>query len=401
MLTLSRSAAWNVWLTASFFYAYQNILRVMPNVMLNDLMHQFHVDAGMFGQLSGVYYITYSLAHIPVGLLLDRYGPKNVLPPCILITVLGLTPILFAEHWSYAILGRVLLGVGSSAGILGTFKVIRMIFREERFSKMLGLSAFIGFVGSIYGGGPIGYMCQMWGYKTVVEVTALAGVGFALWTYIVMPKVEPHVQDSAVADMKAVFTNTRLLLLCVSAGLMVGPVEGFADVWGAAYLKQIYGLDVVGASTMTSLIFTGMCIGAPLIPYVVDATKSPLGVIIGSGSVMTVCFVMLLLGAYNWQGLTASFFIIGLCSVYQVVVMYKVSTYVPEHIVGLAMAAANMIIMSFGYAFHAVIGYIIHTCGGAHSPAAFTCGISFVPAMLFLGVIGCLALRLFHPKHPT
>lgn len=391
-MIISRSHAWCVWLTASFFYAYQNVLRVMPNIMLNDLMQQFHVDAGMFGQLSGVYYVFYSLAHVPVGLMLDRYGPKKVLPACIVMAVVGLTPILFADHWGHAVLGRILLGIGSSAGILGTFKIIRMTFSEDKFSKMLGFSAFIGFMGSIYGGGPISYLCQLWGYKAIVELAALIGLGFAVWTYVVMPKIDPHVQDSAMADVKAVFTNRRVMFLCLSAGLMVGPIEGFADVWGAAYLKKMYGLDVTMASTMTSIIFTGMCVGAPFISYVVDATKSALGVIMSSGVVMIVCFVLLLMGVYNMQGLTVSFFVIGLCSAYQVVVMYKVSTYVPENIVGLATAVANMLIMSFGYAFHSGIGYIVHTFGGTESSLAFTYGISFIPAMLTVGVLGCLSL---------
>jgi MFS family permease len=64
----------------SIFYAYQFILRVMPNIMLDDIMQQFHIDAAVFGQYSGVYYIGYCLMHLPIGIMMDRYGTKNVMP---------------------------------------------------------------------------------------------------------------------------------------------------------------------------------------------------------------------------------------------------------------------------------------------------------------------------------
>ena len=63
----SRTLAWGVWIIASVFYAYQYILRVMPNIMLSDIMQQFGISAATFGQFSGVYYIGYSLMHLPIG----------------------------------------------------------------------------------------------------------------------------------------------------------------------------------------------------------------------------------------------------------------------------------------------------------------------------------------------
>src|SRR6186713_1319332 len=92
----SRTLAWGVWMIASIFYAYQYILRVMPNIMLDDIMQQFDISAATFGQFSGVYYIGYSLMHLPMGILLDRYGPKKIMTLCILLTVVGLMPLLFA-----------------------------------------------------------------------------------------------------------------------------------------------------------------------------------------------------------------------------------------------------------------------------------------------------------------
>ena len=93
---------WAMWALASFFYAYQYVLRVLPNIMMNDILQKFHIDAALFGQYSGLYYIGYAGMHIQVGILLDRYGPRWILTGCILLTVIGLLPLLYAEHWIYS-----------------------------------------------------------------------------------------------------------------------------------------------------------------------------------------------------------------------------------------------------------------------------------------------------------
>src|ERR1700721_1429578 len=98
-LSKPRLVAWAVWMVASIFYGYQYILRVMPNIMLDDIMTQFGISTATFGQFSGVYYIGYSLMHLPIGILLDRYGPKKIMSACIIFTVVGLSPLIFANHW--------------------------------------------------------------------------------------------------------------------------------------------------------------------------------------------------------------------------------------------------------------------------------------------------------------
>lgn len=395
----TRSVAWLVWIMGSLFYAYQFMLRVMPNIMLDDIMGQFHIDAAVFGQYAGVYYIGYCLMHLPIGIMLDRYGPKNVMPCCILATVLGLTPILYAENWIYPIMGRALIGMGSSAAILGTFKIIRMNFNEKHFSRMLSLTVAIGLLGAIYGGGPVGTLCTRLGYQTVVYLFAALGVGMAALTYFLIPAVKPDGQDSVLANIRTVLTNRKVVALCLFAGFMVGPMEGFADVWASDFLKRVYGLDTKIADYLPSMIFVGMCGGAPILSFIAEKTGYYFGTIIGSGLVMCVTFLALLMGALTLNSLTFGFLSVGLCCAYQILVIYKASTYVPEQLAGLTTAIANMIIMSFGYGFHSVIGFIVNAYGGVQVSQSLVYGISVIPITLGIGVIGFFMLALQEKKN--
>ncbi|KTD69104.1 major facilitator superfamily (MFS) transporter [Legionella steelei] len=391
-MSTSRVVAWFVWIIASIFYAYQYVLRVMPNIMMDDITSQFHIDATVFGQFSGVYYLGYSLMHLPIGIMLDRFGPRKVMTICILLPVIGLLPLIFADHWGYPLVGRALIGIGSSAAILGTFKIIRMSFKEQHFSRMLSFSVMIGLIGAVYGGGPVSYLCHAVGYKVVIEVFIAIGLMLACMTYFIVPDEKPTYHTSVLANIKTVFTNRKVILFCCFAGLMLGPLEGFSDVWGSGFLKQVYGLNASIANSLPSMIFIGMCFGSPILSLVAEKTGYYLGTIIAAGIAMCVVFTMLIAGMLTVSSITVSFILVGICCAYQILAIYKVSTFVPEHLAGLTTAIANMIIMIFGYAFHSVIGYIVNANGGIREVNAFVYGVGVIPVTLAMGVIGFLVL---------
>ncbi len=397
----SRVIAWTMWVIASVFYAYQYVLRVMPNIMLNDIMQQFHISAATFGQFSGVYYIGYSLMHLPIGIMLDRYGPKKVMTVCILLSVIGLMPLIFADHWMYPIAGRMLIGMGSSAAILGVFKVIRMTFSEERFPRLLSFSVMIGLIGAIYGGGPVSYMREVFGYHAVVQLMAAGGIILAIATYWIVPNLKSSQESTIRSDIKEVLCNSRVICSCLFAGLMVGPLEGFADVWGTAFLKQVYGFDGTLAASLPSMIFIGMCFGAPVLSMIADKIGSYLITIIGAGITMAACFSFLLISHLTPTSLTFTFVLVGIGSAYQVLAIYKASTYVREQVAGLTTAVANMIIMIFGYAFHTTISGVINAMGGPNTSQALVYGISVIPIALFIGTIGFVLLFSTEKKIQT
>lgn len=394
-LSRSRSMAWTVWIMASVFYAYQYIVRVMPSTMMHDIMQQFGIDASTFGQFSGIYYIGYALIHLPIGILLDRYGPKKIMSACILLTVVGLLPLLFADRWIYPIVGRLLIGVGSSAAILGVFKIIRMTFSDIRFPRMLGLSVTIGLLGAIYGGGPVSYMHQVWGSHTVVQLMAATGVVLAAVTYWLFPNLTSPSQGTVLSDIKEVISNGRVIWSCIFAGLMVGPLEGFADVWGTAFLKQVYGFEGTLAASMPSMIFVGMCFGAPVLSFIADKIGSYSATIIGAGITMVLGISLMIMWHLTSGALSLSFVLVGICCAYQILAIYKVSTYVRQHVAGLTTALANMIIMIFGYVFHAIIGSIVHAMGGPTVSKALIYGVAVIPCALFLGTSGFVLLFLW------
>lgn len=383
---------WSSWLVVSVFFAYQYILRVMPSVIMQDLMQQFNLDTVLFGQFSGIYYIGYAAAHLPLGILLDKYGTKRIMPMCILLAIIGTLPIVFAEHWVIAFIGRLLVGIGSSGAILSAFKVIHSNFGPEKFTRILSFTVTIGLLGAIYGGAPLNYLCSMFDYKSISIILGLIGLILAVVAYVLTPESKAVRTESIAANVKEVFNNKMILMICCFAGLMVGPLEGFADLWGKQFLEFAYGLDSNVAAGLSSTLFIGMCFGSPLVSYIAARINNDSLTIFITGCIMIIGFIIILLGIGNSATLSVTLAIIGGCCTYQTYAIFKASTYVSESAVGLTAAVANMIIMLFGYAFHTTLGVVINMHGGSSSAIAVKHGITIIPIALALGALGFLAI---------
>ncbi len=238
------------------------------------------------------------------------------------------------------------------------------------------------------------YMREIFGDQTVVQLFAVLGLLLAVITYWIVPDMKSCSQETVLSDVKEVLSNKRVIWSCIFAGLMVGPLEGFADVWGTIFLKQVYGFDERVAASIPSMIFMGMCFGAPVLSLIADRVGN-LATIIGSGITMAICFFSMLFWHLTPSILTTGFILVGMCCAYQILAIYKTSTYVREQVAGLTTAVANMIIMIFGYAFHTSIGGIINFMGGPDLSYTLVYGVAVIPIALCLGTVGFILLFYF------
>ena len=112
---------------------------------------------------------------------------------------------------------------------------------------------------------------------------------------------------------------------------------------------------------------------------------------------MAIIFIVILLKLVEVQKIMAlMFFMVGIFSGYQVLTVYLSTTYVKEGVIGLTTAIINMIVMSFGYLFHSVIGKTLDlTWDGlvvegikVYSPNSYIYGISVIPVCLVVGGVG-------------
>ncbi|MBV0899308.1 MAG: MFS transporter [Wolbachia endosymbiont of Fragariocoptes setiger] len=391
-----------IWLFTSLFYAYQYILRVIPNIIAPELITKFNLSIADIGQFGGIYYIGYTLAHIPIGIFLDRFGPKYVLPPCIILTFTGTLPLILFDQWSYSIFGRILVGIGSSASAIGFFKVATMYFSKEKSAKMASLSMIVGLLGAIFGGSPLDYLLNEFGWSCIIVIFSLSGFVLALLIFFMTPKVEVQQEKFNIKDLKTVIFNKHIILVSLFSGLMVGPMEGFVDGWAKAFLFESYNISEVLASSLSSMIFIGMGAGSFFLAYLLEKCKGKdYEIIICCALAMFASFLLLFTKIGGVYAAIFALLIIGIASGYQIITIYKAISYVRNSLVGLTTAISNMIIMIFGYFFHTGISWIINlywdktTIEGnpIYTSALLMKATSIIPICLLLATFGLIWLK--------
>ena len=386
-----------VWFCVTFFYLYQYVVRVAPKVMMPEIMADFGINEVLFGQFSGIYYISYSLMHIPVAIMIDRLDIKKVLPSCMFICALGLLPIVYTDNFYALLIGRFLTGFGSTAAILGVFKAVNSFFSHNIFSRMVSISVSIGLMGALYAGEPMVALKESIGYKEVLTYLAIFGFILSSITYIIIPRSEKiaKTNEGILSTVFSVMANKKFFIYCILAGLMVGPLEGFADIWGVQYLVNTQGLTEKLAGNITSMIFVGMMVGAIFVVYVADKTNSHNISNIISGLVMASLLLASMYYIRNVTWLYISMFIIGMFCSYQITAIYYSTMFLSSDTKTIGASIANMIITVFGYFFHSAIGgtFTYTKSIGWDINSAWNGAILVIPICLAIGSMGMIGYR--------
>ncbi|MBP9752283.1 MAG: MFS transporter [Proteobacteria bacterium] len=393
-----------IWITATFFYAYQYLLRVIPNVLKTDISETFQFDSFLFGQFAGVWYIGYTLAHIPVGIALDRYGPRKVLPICALICALGLSPLILAENGIYPIMGRFIWGIGSTGATLGMFKIVEMYFSKDQFAKVISLSCIIGVLGAMLGAGPFMLsLVKLYTWKNILYTFILIGLMLSVIMLFILPKSPSIKSQNILSTLKTLLSNKLLWIISLGSGFLAGPLEGYADAWAMNSLMVIYNFLESTASQASFVIFLGFIFGLLSVSYLIKFLGHHSSLVI-QGLILFFAFCLILSGQIPFPIIFGCLFMLGFCSSYQVITVELTIRLFPANMTGLTTAVFNMIMMAFGSFFHTIIGIgmnMFTTYDSNGKPLcdalSFQYGLSIIPIMTLIGTLCFIYLRKYRP----
>jgi len=273
---------------------------------------------------------------------------------------------------------------------------------------MFGLTNTVGLLGAVYGGRPVSHLITLYGWENVL--LTIGGAGLVLTCLIltvVKPYKPPSFQESLslIKNFRSLFSMPILFLMALGNLLMVGPLEGFADVWGVPYLMEVCSLGKADASFITSLIFTGMIMGGPILAYLSEKLKAPYLIIASCGILMAALFAIMLLshGNLSYVAISVMMFFVGILCCYQVLIFSMGASSVSPETRNVAIAFLNCINMLGGVFFHTVIGSLMDTFWTGkvlenqrvYEAVSYEYAIWVVPMAAFLGGIVFLFLKSF------
>ncbi len=113
-----------------------------------------NADAGLriadLGLLTSVYFLVFASAQIPIGVLLDRYGPRRVQSALLLVAAAGAGLFAMSTDFPALLVGRAMIGLGVAASLTAGLKAIVLWFPKERVALMNGYMIMLGSLGAAY-----------------------------------------------------------------------------------------------------------------------------------------------------------------------------------------------------------------------------------------------------------
>jgi sugar phosphate permease len=178
--------AGRIFLPFALGYYLSYLLRTVNAVISPDLTGELGLSAADLGLLTSTYFFAFGLAQIPVGIALDRFGPRRV--EAVLLLITGLGAVLFATGDGLPTLAsaRGLIGLGVSACLMGGLKGFTLWFPREKLASMTG-SCPCGALGAVTASAPLEALLPFIGWRGAFWAVAALSVGSAALIFFSMP----------------------------------------------------------------------------------------------------------------------------------------------------------------------------------------------------------------------
>jgi sugar phosphate permease len=413
-----RIKAWLIWALASFFYLYELVLRIAPAAMVDDLMASLKITAEGIGFLGAAYYIAYTPMQLPVGILMDCFGARILLAIACVFCSIGSCGFALSDQYMTLLLFRLVIGLGSAFAWVGLIFIISHWFRSTKTAVMIGLGSSIGMLGGIFGQGPLASIVQTIGYKQAMWFLGIFGLVLTFCIFIFIkddPKISFHhttkenkqITKKAVGAIKRVWSNQEMWKVALYSVLIYSSTAVFAELWGISFLTSKYGIDKSIAGGGTSLIYLGWLIGSPMTGFISGILRKRRPLLIFGAFGTTCCIALIIL--VKEISLSTTFlllFLFGLFSSVQLLTFSIAVEINPRYAKGTAGALNNFVTMIGGLLMQPIVGWFLNLSWDGtmqknipfYSFNNFRWALMVLPIMCFLGFLLSFNIKETHCK---
>jgi len=145
---------------------------------------EFGLSASELGLLAACMFAAYGLAQLPVGIALDTIGPRRLQAGLSLVAAAGFAVFALSSGLAGFSIGRVLLGVGMSAGLMSILKANTLWFLPAQVAGMTGIATAISSLGSVATTSPVQWALPVLGWRGVFWLLAGAAFAVSLWIFV-------------------------------------------------------------------------------------------------------------------------------------------------------------------------------------------------------------------------
>lgn len=404
--------AWLIFAVVTTFVLLQFALQLTSGEIVGGLMQSFALSAFGAGVLSSSYYYIYVLMQTPAGIIMDSVGPRKALSIGAVICAFGCAVFAFAPNTFIALLGRILMGGGTSCAFVGALYVALNWFPSRLFGLLVGIVEGGGMVASMIGGVLVASAVKHVGWRGITFAFAalilLVGA-LIVWLVKDKPKRQTMVVESAPEhhfwqEFLSFLKRPVAWLNGLYIGFIFSFVTVFAALWGVPFLRLAHGWSLVQATTVADTIFLGVAVGGPIIGWIDNHIKERRGFMAGAAILSALLSVLvIMLPGLPTAVVVALTFLVGMASSAYVVSFTVASEIATPLVRSTSVGFANSLGVLSAPVFQSLIGLIMHHVSPVIAGKEVYTVHAYQVALLLLPAFALLAgvMAWFIPSRPV
>lgn len=235
---------------AGYFLSF--FLRNVNAVIAKDLARDFSLSPSELGFLTSTYLLAFAAIQLPLGVLLDRYGPRRVVATLLCVAAAGALIFGLARDLTMLSLGRALIGIGVSAGLMGAIKAFTLWFPLSRLATLNGAYLAVGGLGGLSATAPAEALLGAFGWRALFYGLSGFALGVSILVFTVVPeKALPSTGESLreqFASFGRIFASVPFWRICAVLVLTHAAYQALQGLWLAPWLYDVAGLDRAGVA---------------------------------------------------------------------------------------------------------------------------------------------------------
>ncbi|CAA7625138.1 Major facilitator superfamily permease [Candidatus Terasakiella magnetica] len=248
--------------SAGYFLSY--LYRTVNAVLAPDIARSIDLHPSHIGLMTGIYFITFAAAQLPLGILLDRYGPRRVEALLLAFAAAGALAFSLADSVTVLVLGRALVGFGVSACLMAPLKANVQFFPPARIALMNGVILASGGLGAVAATAPVQIALQFTDWRGVYAAVAALTLAAGVTIWLTVPDRPLHSGGGLgqqLRDVGEIFRDATFLRVAPATMASLGSFMAIQGLWAGPWLRDVVGLSVAETSHALTIMAGAMGIG--------------------------------------------------------------------------------------------------------------------------------------------
>lgn len=319
---------------------YRSFLAVLSPVLTQEL----GMTPDQQSTALGAWFVAFALSQFPVGILLDRVGPR--LTTALMFAVGGAGGgLLFAaaQGGTVVLIAMVMLGIGCAPILMASVYIFKVSYDAAKFATLMSLFIAVGLLGNILGSSPLAWAMETFGWRgTLVGLAAATGILSISIFVLVSDPVKTGRQGGSKGGYFDILKLAGIWWILPLVAMNYAVSGGLRGIWAGPYLDIIHGMTASGIGQITLWMALALAVGA-FCYGPADRIFNTRKWVVVPGATLGLCALLFwaLHPAMAVAPVTLALITIGFCSMSYAVLMAHATANIPAHLAGRGVTLVN------------------------------------------------------------